>query len=41
MKIKFNLDDNLLLNKVLKLHNLIIVVRSAFEKDKKISHRFS
>ena len=27
MKIKFNSDDNLPLNKILKLHNLIIVVR--------------
>ena len=31
MRIKFNSDDNLRLNKVLKLHNLIIV----HEKDKK------
>ena len=32
MKIKFNLDDNLPSNKILKLHNLTIVVRSVFEK---------
>ena len=30
MKIKFDSDDNLLLNEILKLHNLIIVVRFAF-----------
>ena len=35
MKIKFNLNDNLPLNKLLKLHNLTIIVRSIFEKDGK------
>ena len=35
MKIKFNSDDNLHLNKILKLHNLAIVVRSAFKEDGK------
>ena len=35
MKIKFNSDDNLPLNKILKLHNLTIVVRSVFQEDKK------
>ena len=30
MKTKFNSDDNLPLNKLLKLHNLTIVVRSVF-----------
>ena len=30
MKIKFDLDDNLLLNEILKLHNLTKVVRFAF-----------
>ena len=30
IKIKLNLDDNLPLNKILKLHNLTIVVRSVF-----------
>ena len=35
MKIKFNSDDNLPLNKIVKLHNLTIVVRSAFEEDGK------
>ena len=33
MKIKFNSDDNLHLNKTLKLHNMTIIVRSVFEKD--------
>ena len=32
---KFNSDDNLLLNKTLKLHNLTVVVGSLFEKDGK------
>ena len=34
MKVKFNSEDSLLLNKILKLHNLTIVVRSVFQKDK-------
>ena len=34
MKIKFNSDDNLPLNKILKLHNLAVVVRSFFEDGK-------
>ena len=34
MKIKFNLDDDLPLNKILKLHNLTIIVRSIFEDGK-------
>ena len=32
MKIKFNLDDNFPLNKILKLHNLTIVVKSVFQE---------
>ena len=32
MKIKFNSDGNLSLNKKLKLHNMTIVIRSFFEK---------
>ena len=32
MKIKFNSDDNLPLNKKLKFHNMTIVIRSAFEE---------
>ena len=35
IKIKFNSDDNLHLNKILKLHNLTIVVRSVFQEDGK------
>ena len=35
MKIKFNSDDNLPLNKMLKLYNLTIVGRSVFQEDKK------
>ena len=34
MKIKFNTDDNLPLNKQLKLHMLTITVRSVFEDGK-------
>ena len=35
IKIKFNSDDNLLLNKTLKLHNMTVIVRSVFEEDGK------
>ena len=35
MKIKFNSDDNLPLNKILKLHNVTIIIRSVFEEDDK------
>ena len=35
MEIKFNSDDDLPLNKILKLHNLTITVRSVFEEDGK------
>ena len=35
MKIKFNSDDDLPLNKTLKLHDLTIIVRSVFEEDGK------
>ena len=31
MKIKFNSDDSLSLNKILKLHNMTIVIRSVFK----------
>ena len=34
-KIKFNSGDNLLLSKILKLHNLTIVPRSSFQEDNK------
>ena len=33
VKIKFNSDDNLPLNKISKLHNLITVVRSVVQED--------
>ena len=35
MKIKFNSHQNLPLDKILKLHNLTIIVRSVFEEDGK------
>ena len=35
MEIKFNLDDNLPLNKTLRLHNLAIIVRSVFQEQTK------
>ena len=35
MKIKFDSDDSLLLNKTIKLHNMTIIVRSVFEEDGK------
>ena len=33
MKIKIDSDDSLLLNKVLKFHAVIIIIRSVFERD--------
>ena len=33
MKIRFNSDDNLPLNKPLKFHNMTITIRSIFEED--------
>ena len=39
MKIKFNTDDNLPLNKPLKLHLLTIIVRYIFEEDSKFYPR--
>ena len=35
MKIKFNSDNNVPLNKILKLHNLTIVVGTVFQEDGK------
>ena len=35
MKIKFNSDDNLPLNKPLKFHNITITIRSLFEENGK------
>ena len=40
MKIKFNSDDNLLLNKALKFHNMTITIRSIFEEMVNFIHRF-
>ena len=36
MKIKFNSDDNLPLNKPLKIHSMTTVIRSVFEQDGKL-----
>ena len=36
MKIKFNSDDDLPLNKKLKFHNITITIRSVFEEDDKL-----
>ena len=41
MIIKLNSDDNLPLNKLLKLHMLIIIVRSVFKEDGKYYPQFS
>ena len=35
MKIKYNSDDNLPLNKTLNLHNIIVIIRYVFEEDGK------
>ena len=35
-KIKFNSDDDLSLNKILKLHNVTVIVRSVFEENDKV-----
>ena len=35
MKIKFNSNDNLPLNKPLQFHNMSIIIRSVFEEDGK------
>ena len=37
MRIKFNSDDDLPLNKILKFHMLTIIVRSFFEEDVNLS----
>ena len=36
MKIKFNSDDNLPLNKPLNFHNMTIIIRSVFQEDSKL-----
>ena len=35
-KIKFNSDDDLLLNKPLKFHAMTIIIRSSFEENNKL-----
>ena len=35
MKTKFNSYDNLLLEKALEIHNMVMVVRSVFHEDSK------
>ena len=40
MKIKFNSDDNLPLDKTLKLHNMTIIISSLFEEDGKFYPQF-
>ena len=39
MKIKFNSDDDLPLNKPLKFHSMTIIIRSVFEEDGKLYSR--
>ena len=39
MKIKFNSEDELSLNKPLKFHAMTIIIRSAFEEDGKLYPR--
>ena len=36
MKIKFNSDDNLSLNKPLTFHNMTMIIRSVFEEGGKL-----
>ena len=40
MKIKFNSDDDLPLNKSLKFHAMTIIIRSVFEEDGKLYLQF-
>ena len=40
MKIKFNSDDDLPLNKPLKFHNMTIIIRCVFEEDGKLYPQF-
>ena len=35
IKIRFNSDNKLALNKILKLHNVTVIVKSVFEKNSK------
>ena len=40
MKIKFNSDNDLPLNKLLRLYNLTIIVKSIFQEDKRCYPQF-
>ena len=40
MKIKFNSDDDLPLNKPLKVHMMTIIIRSGFEEDGRLYPQF-
>ena len=40
MKIKFNSDDNLPLNKTLKIYDMTIVIRSVFDENGKYYPQF-
>ena len=40
MKIKFNSDENLPLNKLLKFHNMTVTIRTVFEEDGKLYPQF-
>ena len=40
MKIKFNSDDDLQLNKLLKFHLMTIIIRCVFGEDGKLTHNF-
>ena len=40
MKIKFNSDDDFLLNKTFELHNITIVVRAVFHENNKYYPEF-
>ena len=41
IEIKFNLDDDFLLNKMIKIYSITIVVGAIFMKIKNINHKFS
>ena len=40
IKIKFDLDDDLPLNKTIEIHNVLIAVRDIFMKIANIIHKF-
>ena len=41
IKIKFNSDDDLQLNKLLKFHLMTLIIRCVFGEDGKLTHNFS